>query len=573
MHTKEDYQRLLLRLLEPLKGRFSENGAKVYLNGAGASYSEEIIEMEAFARPLWGLVPFWAGGGRDEFWEQQYQKGLLAGTDPKNKEYWGECEDCDQRFVEMAPIACGLLMAPHILWDPFNQRQKENIAAWLYQINYHEIPKCNWYYFRILINLALKNKNCPYSKEKLKSDLEYMEECYLGDGWYVDGVSRQKDYYSAFAMEFYSQIYAAFAETDENREQCARLKDRSRKFQREFIYWFDETGAALPYGRSLTYRFAQAASWSAALFSDTAELELGEIKGVINRNIRYWMKKDIFQGDKVLSVGYGYANLSMAEKYNAPGSPYWCLKTFLILALEDTHPYWQAEEKGLPQLDSVHPMVYADMLVQHWGKESCGYVPAVYNQNVLGHFVEKYGKFVYSTVFGFSVSHSSENIAEAAPDSMLAFVPEGEQRVYVRTRSLDYKIYEDRIYSKWSPIKGVVVETTIYPVSFGHIREHRIESRDFYKAYECGFAVAKSEPEFECTIENGCVQVQNSCQFCKVESVMKREDGTQTGTPYLIPADPNTNVLYKNTVIPAVIFEIQPGTTVIRTQIETRQFR
>ncbi len=46
MNTKEDYQRLLLRLLEPLKGRFSENGAKVYLNGAGASYSEEIIEME-----------------------------------------------------------------------------------------------------------------------------------------------------------------------------------------------------------------------------------------------------------------------------------------------------------------------------------------------------------------------------------------------------------------------------------------------------------------------------------------------------------------------------------------------
>ena len=184
--------------------------------------------------------------------------------------------------------------------------------------------------------------------------------------------------------------------------------------------------------------------------------------------------------------------------------------------------------------------------------------------------MEKYGKFVYSTVFGFSVSHSSENIAEAAPDSMLAFVPEGEQRVYVRTRSLDYKIYEDRIYSKWSPIKGVVVETTIYPVPFGHIREHRIESRDFYRAYECGFAVAKSEPKYECIVKNGCVLVQNICQFCKVESVMEKEDTRQIGTPYVIPADPNTNVLYKNTVIPAVVFEIQPGITVIRTQVEIR---
>lgn len=570
MHTKEDYQRLLLKLLEPLKGRYSENGAKVYLKGAGASYPEEIIEMEAFARPLWGLVPFWAGGGRDEFWEKQYQKGLLAGTDPKNKEYWGECGDCDQRFVEMAPIACGLLMAPHILWEPFNQRQKEHIASWLYQINHHELPKCNWYYFRILVNLALKNRKCPYSEELLKSDLEYMEQCYLGDGWYVDGVSRQKDYYSAFAMEFYSQIFAVFAETEENRGQCIRLKDRARKFQREFVYWFDKTGAALPYGRSLTYRFAQAASWSAALFSDAAELEFGEIKGIINRNIRYWIKKDIFQGDEILSVGYGYANLSMAEKYNAPGSPYWCLKVFLILALEDEHPYWKAEEKELPPLDFIHPMVYADMLVQHWGKEACGYVPAVYNQNVLGHFVEKYGKFVYSTRFGFSIAHSSENISEAAPDSMLALVPEGEQRVYVRTRSLDYKIYEDRIYSKWSPIKGVVIETTILPAPFGHIREHVIESRDFYKAYECGFAIAKSEPGFEVSAEGGDVQVKNICQFCRVKSFIQAEDDRQIGVPYIIAADPNTNVLYKNTVIPAMMFDIKPGITVIKTQVETR---
>lgn len=51
---------------------------------------------------------------------------------------------------------------------------------------------------------------------------------------------------------------------------------------------------------------------------------------------------------------------------------------------------------------------------------------------------------------------------------------------------------------------------------------------------------------------------------------MEKEDTRQIGTPYVIPADPNTNVLYKNTVIPAVVFEIQPGITVIRTQVEIR---
>ena len=121
LNTKEDYQKLLLQLLEPLKEKFTFQGAGIYLYGSGASYPENIIAMEAFARPLWGLAPFWAGGGRDEFWEKKYQKGLLAGTDPKNPEYWGECEDFDQRFVEMGPISLGLLMAPHILWEPFSQ--------------------------------------------------------------------------------------------------------------------------------------------------------------------------------------------------------------------------------------------------------------------------------------------------------------------------------------------------------------------------------------------------------------------------------------------------------------------
>ncbi len=575
LNTKEDYQKLLLQLLEPLKEKFSPQGAGISLYGAGASYPENIIVMEAFARPLWGLVPFWAGGGRDEFWEKTYQKGLLVGTDPKNPEYWGKCEDFDQRFVEMGPISLGLLMAPHILWEPFDQRQKENIAAWLYQINQHTLSRCNWYYFRILVNLALKGLSCPYSPALLESDLEYMESCYLGHGWYVDGVSDQKDYYSAFAMEFYSQIYTVYGKDGDPR-RCARMRERAGKFQEDFVYWFDEQGRALPYGRSLTYRFAQAAFWPAALFSgaagasDTsAGLKTGQIKGIINRNLRYWLSEEIFQGDGVLSVGYAYANLSMAEKYNAPGSPYWCLKIFLLLALKDDHPYWREKELPLPKLEKVRPMGYADILMQHCGKETCGYVPAIYNKNVLGHFVEKYGKFAYSSEFGFSVSHSSEKLEEAAPDSMLAFVTEEDQRVYVRTRSISYEIGEDYIDSLWSPVKGIMVKTRIRPTGFGHVREHEITSEISCKAYECGFSVAKYQPGYECFLGPNEAEAKNHSHLCKVviEEIAPERN---TLYPVVIAADPNTNVLNKNTVIPAVAFDITPGITRIKARIERR---
>ena len=133
LNTKEDYQNLLLQLLEPLKEKFSPQGAGISLYGAGASYPENIIAMEAFARPLWGLVPFWAGGGRDEFWEKTYQKGLLAGTDPKNPEYWGKCEDYDQKLVEMAAIAFAILFAGEKIWEPLTEKEKKVITLYYYE--------------------------------------------------------------------------------------------------------------------------------------------------------------------------------------------------------------------------------------------------------------------------------------------------------------------------------------------------------------------------------------------------------------------------------------------------------
>lgn len=215
---------------------------------------------------------------------------------------------------------------------------------------------------------------------------------------------------------------------------CLRHRSGASEFSMDFIYWLDENDAGLPYGRSLTYRFAQTAFWSAALYADVDSFELGIIKGVMGRNMEYWFSKPIYQGDNTLSIGYTYPNLTMGEKYNAPGSPYWCIKTFLLLALPDDHLFWHVQEKPLPQMEPVRRMFWADMLLQHRGNEVTAYVPGKYNRNVLGHFMEKYAKFAYSTVFGFSVAHSGELISEAAPDSMLAFVPKGEERVYVRKK-------------------------------------------------------------------------------------------------------------------------------------------
>ena len=93
LQTKADFQALMHTLLDPLKPFYSAGGARLRLGAAGASYNRTAIEVEAFSRPLWGLGPFWAGGGRDAALEAIYRNGFAHGADPKAAEYWGTLGD------------------------------------------------------------------------------------------------------------------------------------------------------------------------------------------------------------------------------------------------------------------------------------------------------------------------------------------------------------------------------------------------------------------------------------------------------------------------------------------------
>ncbi|MGZ7236539.1 DUF2264 domain-containing protein, partial [Streptococcus pyogenes] len=73
----------------------------------------------------------------------------------------------------------------------------------------------------------------------------------------------------------------------------------------------------------------------------------GQVRGLLAKHLRNWMAQEIFTFDGRLSIGYHYENHVMAEGYNAPGSPYWGLKTFLLLAVAETHPFWRAEPEPI----------------------------------------------------------------------------------------------------------------------------------------------------------------------------------------------------------------------------------
>jgi len=546
LQTKEDYRRLLLDLLNPLLGKISPGRARVLLDGAGATYPSDVIELEGFARLLWGLVPFWYGGGSSPEFEEVFRLGIEAGTSPDNPEFWGYSSDYDQRFVEMAPFAFGILAVPQKLWEPLSEGAKNSFSSWLEDINHHELSKCNWYFFRIMVNLALKSVGKPYSEALLSSDLAFIESNYRGNGWFVDGVSGRFDYYSAFAMQYYSILCSVFAR-DERTVVDAR--ERALMFSRDFKLYFANSGEAICYGRSQIYRFAQVAFWSAlALIDDRSDW--GIIKGLVNRNLGYFLGKDIFTSEGILNVGYCYPNLTIAEKYNAPGSPYWSLKVFVLLALPDDHPYWKAEEQPLDVDDGNYLLKEPNFLLQRLDGDCSLYTVGMLGMRSLGHFTDKYDKFLYSSLSPFSVARTSESIPECAPDNMLAFVIDGY--VYVRRGSIQSQISKDSIVSVWS-VPGVQVTTTIVLTESGHVRKHVITSEVDCVAYDCGSSVER----------NVGLSTHQEEGYLLLESNFVQSAVRGCGKPQRIDADPNANYAWRNSSFPAMVHAIGKGTIVI----------
>ena len=558
LSTKQDFQALMHLFLDPLKPYYSAGGARLHLGDTGVTYGQAAIELEAFSRPLWALVPFWMGGGSDPEFEAMYRRGLAAGSDPENPEYWGSCKDYDQCFVEMAAIACGLLNAPDKLWDPLSGAEKQNLARWLDQINHHQIPECNWQFFMILVNLALKKCGMPYDAENMARGLARIDSYYSGDGWSTDGASPQKDYYIPWAIQYYGVLYAKFA-ADTDPERAALYRSRAELFARQFIYWFDENGAALPYGRSLTYRFAQNCFWAACVWAGLEPFPLGVMKGLIVRNFHWWLEQKIFDRDGILTIGYCYPQMYMAERYNAPGSPYWGMKSFILLALPDDHPFWAAQAEPMPALDALKPMPHANMLVARRKGRVTAYAAGVNEGHGHGQFPEKYAKFAYDTRFGFCASRSREVIYQAAPDSMLAFVI--DDNVFVRKVSLSHEIRADRVVSKWSPFPGITVTTTVLPTADGHIRRHEIDSDYPCEAYDCGFAVPNFAPGYVESTAGGAATARNAAVSCTVS-------GSGEGT--VIKCDPNVSLYSTNVCIPAVRYAIPEGRTVLETEIKAQ---
>ncbi|KAK9472187.1 uncharacterized protein V1510DRAFT_395554 [Dipodascopsis tothii] len=598
--TRADLLRATQAVVAPLLPRYTPAKSGIRTEAFGAHFDDRAAELEGFSRVMWAVGAAAAGGDAAAPVMAEvvanFVAGLDAGTDPASDGYWDVPDSCDQRLVEMAALGFCLFMSPQAFWEPLSTDARARAARWLYTINEVGIVDNNWLFFRVFVNLGLRAVGERHDMAATKAALDRIEEFYLEDGWYYDGTRSQRDYYIPFAFHYYGLIYSTVMAAEDG-DRCERFRVRAARFADDFYAYFDPDGSALPFGRSLTYRFAQGAFWSAMAYAGLEGAErtaagpvvsTAVIKRTVLNHLRFWAKQPFLNGDGTFSVGYAYPNLLMSEQYNSSNSPYWAFKTMLLLALPENSAFWQCPEA--PESTGPRFLTPISSTGQIVVNDSFGHTYSL----AAGQFSDwlreregKYSKFAYSCAFGVSVSSSTTGLRHYAADSYAVFsddgganyigpgVPAAHGFVDLAGAKAVWTRWQDNYHGQLSVQTWLVPPTG--PDSPWHTRVHKVESRAAFDIImaEGGFAVSSQRPErrpirdsataegdYFLYADDGCALVRSPSGVSGIVSTAGLGESYQTLKP-----DPNTNLLFPRSVVPTVVRTITPGTHWISVQV------
>lgn len=566
--TRADWIDALDGLLQPAMARLDVEISGAQLGATSAFYGSTGQRLEAFTRILTGAAFLYSATGR-----MQHQDACLEilrhGTDPSHAGYWGIPSDFDQRIVEMASLALALGIARSALWDRLDISSRENVAAWLSHINQVQPVANNWILFRLLTNAVLQHLGVRVAMDPSSEDWEAIDRQYEGDGWYHDGPgSWQYDYYIPKGFHLYSLYVAQFhphlpdVRRDLIHKRAAALESPMRALQAV-------DGLLLPFGRSLTYRFSSAAYWGGLALAGIGNPS--EHRERIARNLSWWARQPICDSGGLLTIGFRYPNLNIAENYNSPASPYFCFHAFLPLLLPEDHPFWKNEAVSQPVQPgkiSITPIPRARLIAvndtthQHdWAL--CAGQKANWD---LRHHAEKYAKFSYSSRHGFNVTGGLSGLARLGFDSSMAISEDGHHwqlRVSPTLSTIDGLTAR----TVWHQDGWIEVETALVVRAGMQLREHRV--RVFRPLWLVEGAWAVPIDELKAEADGRIDRTAPGEAFSRKAPFFSgvRDLGELLREGSLVATDPNLNVLHASTLIPCLKIHLLPGSYSFQTQI------
>lgn len=451
--TREDLAGYALELVIPLMERTAERRLSSYRTEVNDTAGYNLTFAENFCRPLWGIAPVlkesegpiylnvrgekvevcgWIRGVLSEAAAEKgaYSWRIAEGQEPSS--YYNQLK------TELAGLMIGILIARQKLWEPYEEQEKQRIASWVYEVNrmaYREVWDCNHIWFIVLNLTVLKALGYSFEETDLmvEKGLERLDRMDAGSGFCQDGQFGRFDYYGPWAMHLYPLLWCMAAEGIY--EDCKRRKRayqrRTEVFLAYYSHMFDSNGCNIPFGRSLSYRFAASALFPAAVLSG-CRVSCGLARRILFQNINYFRENAVLT-EGILPPGFLYSAPQAVEGYTSDGGAYWCTKAFLALLMPENHAFWTAAEEPMPSergpffCETGHPKIHMPISCDRYGALTLYNNTAHYMQNhkKTQWFLDMagfYSKFAYHSRAGFGISTRDS----VSIDNMISLVtPDG----------------------------------------------------------------------------------------------------------------------------------------------------
>jgi hypothetical protein len=273
--------------------------------------------------------------------------------------------------------------------------------------------------------------------------------------------------------------------------------------------------------------------------------------------MNWWANQPISDNNGLLLPGFAYPNLLMSEFYTSSVSPLLAFKAFNALAMEDTHPFWQAELASLTP--TTKPQWVNDRHLQ-WRNGGSYLLTNASGSNELRECVDKYYKFAYSSAHGFCIDSVRWINQGWAGDNILAFQHPETLQWYSRPRHIEAYREGEALVSVWSPFNGCNVTTYQILQTDREVRIHRITSDRDLSFLMTGYCVDEWRGWF-----SHAAAAPSRIESKKLFSELRLVRGQGQACCY--PCAPNTNVVYPHSSVPAISGVINVGDTDIEVHV------
>jgi hypothetical protein len=247
-NTKESWENAFVTLWEPIIERFSKGKALVKIDGPQIGSAGKICDgYEGFAWTFIGAA-FYLHQKKDSVVSLSngakvdmaaiYREGIINGTNPRHREYWGKIKSTE-KLVENASVAAGLLLTREHIWDKLSREEKNNVTKWFAHNVSEHFYMNNWQWFKVFHYVFLEQTGYEIDSEDLERTLENIEKMYHQAGWYSDGIDEEQyhyDYYVPWTMHFFSLLFCYLAGEGHNEWKQKYIK-RARQFSRDYQYF------------------------------------------------------------------------------------------------------------------------------------------------------------------------------------------------------------------------------------------------------------------------------------------------------------------------------------------------